>query len=321
VGVDKKNGFRAPYRSLTFRNQADTIITRNGILSMEDDVYESGGDIKIPPYVFTQEGLLVEVDIETSVNIPPDITSPYYLTVNAITSAQTDDLSYQFAKAPGDVSPTEVIIAEYDGGEWRHLPFVSIDAQIRYHEQNNIDLEKIGPQQGLFTTFSGGNFNNSPGVVHDSQGLKTVLDEEFVTPPVADDPDGWERVDRMIYRRHADDEHRIGVRKYVVGGNYTTGIETLHLTSFLTASPGDPLTFVRTLINDNNEALIFISEGYGNTFEVKYTKYSSDRTSVVEALTPLVSSNSQYFDVGLDPNGEIQIAFVAGNNEEIHWSS
>ena len=67
--VNKINGFRAPYRSSTFRDQADSLVERSGLLFLEDEVYEDSGDVVIPPFKAIQHGLIYEKPDETRVRI------------------------------------------------------------------------------------------------------------------------------------------------------------------------------------------------------------------------------------------------------------
>jgi len=245
VTVKKANGFRAPYRSDTFQDIVDAQMQRKGLLSMDGAVTEGGGTVTVPPFAFVQNGLLVNKDVSTAILLPSNIVAPYFLTVTSTNPQDTDNLSFQFAKSPQDVTSTEVIVAEFDGNEWREQPFLSIDALIKGREQQNVDSDLVGAREGLLTTVNGGNYDNSPGQLVEKGGRSVRLEDIFATPIIADDPD-WPRVDRMIYRRARDSEDRIGHRKLVVGGTYDP-TSTLYDTQLLPGS-GDPTQKTKVLI-------------------------------------------------------------------------
>ena len=162
--VTKINGFRAPYRSNTFQQQAKALAQTNGIVRMDGEVYQDGGNVVVPPYTFIQNGLIVTIDVAKSVATPSTV-APYYLTVNAVTSAPVNDLSYQFAKAPTDISSNEVVIAAYDGLEWKIFPFISIKGVYDQIKQDRLDFNAVGPVDGLYTTENGPNYDTSPGAL------------------------------------------------------------------------------------------------------------------------------------------------------------
>lgn len=283
---------------------------------MNGEVSQSGPTITVPAFAFIQNGLYVEKTVSTSISSPPSLAAPYYITVNSPNPQNTNNLSFQFAKSPSDLTANEVIIAEYDGLEWRNPPYLSIDELIKSQEQSYIDFDRVGPISGLLTTLNGGNYENSAGQLVDKQGRKTVLDEVAVFPVVAPDPD-WQRVDRVVYRRPSDSENRIGQRKLLVGGAYSAGAQTLHDTEIFT--DGAPHRRAKILISSDNAAHFIVSEGYGESFEIKYTKYGSDRSVELVAPTLMVQAKSGEFDAVLDHAGNIHLVYISGDNKDTTW--
>lgn len=310
MGVNKINGFRAPYRSLTFRDQADALANSNGVLSMDGVVTADGGSVVIPPFVFIQNGLIVEKDVQTSV-VLPTMPAPFYLKVNAATVAPISDLSFQFAKSPEDIATSDVLIAEYDGSEWITRPFVSVDGVYKDIRNSNKDYGLVGPFSGLQTVFLAGNYFNSDGVIVDKAGRRKNLATTVSFPEVAADPD-FNRVDRIVYRKPVDSENRIGVRRYEVGGSYSLSGPT-KLSDFTAFSSTTPKVNIKTLIASDNSAHVLVSSGYGNTFEIKYVKQNAARTAnTIAEMTLFSGVTTAEFDAGLDKDGNVIVIYFSG---------
>ena len=317
--INKPNGFAAPYRSSSFQDMVRVQIDRNGVLNMQGDITQVASDVTIPAYTFVQNGLLVESKDPKVVTAPANLIEPYYLTVTSLTPAITDNLSYQFAQSPDDVTSSEVIVAEKSDGEWRTLPFLSIDGLIRQGESNNISFASIGPISGLLTSVNGPNYENSPGELIDNTGRKTVLDGIFTTPIIdIDVAASAERVDRLVYRRPVDSEDRIGRRVLIPGGAYgftpASSLEILDGSSL-------PHGKTRVLLNSSNEQLFFVAKGFGETFEILFLKYSEDLTTEQVASTVLVNAVSGDFDVKIDSSGVIHLAYISGTGKDLTWES
>lgn len=310
MAVNKINGFRAPYRSETFRNISNAHTGRNGVVSMSGEVTQDLTDITIPPFTFIQEGMLVE-KTDTHLTPIPSLEAPFYLVVSAPTSADIDDLIFTFAKSPSDVVSNEVIIAAWDGNEWTRQPFLSFDGVLDDINQGNIDFERVGPFSGLLTTVPS-DYENSPGVLVDKTGLRRSLTEIASFPVVADDPD-YNRIDRVVYRRPLDDENRIGVRKLLVGGTFDTAPATTADTQAFDTSL--VRNKVKTVIGSDNTAHIFTSSGYGGVYSISYKKISSDRTTVLVAETQIQTGLSDTaFDVVIDSANQFYLTWSAGGN-------
>ncbi len=317
MSVNKVNGFAAPYRSATFRAETDAIVKRNGVLSLESDVYESGGDVIVPPFSVVQQGLVITKTNQTNIIKPLTLEPPYYVTVSAPTPVNTDDLVFQFARTPLDVAPNEVILAEYDGVEWRQQPFVSIDGLIKDRASEIVERGETGPYSGLITTTSGPNYKNSAGLLFDKLGDKIRFDEDFLTPQVASDPEPtWRRVDRMIYRRPIDDVNRIGVRKLVIGGSFApSGPKKLYNTIINTGSSNT--TSAKSVIGSDNASYTFFAEGYGASFDIVLRKYSSNRQTLLGALTVVSAASSSQFSVAIDSSDHIHLVYESAGNIQL----
>lgn len=306
MAADKINGYRAPYRSQTFQSQADAQTGRNGVLDMDGSVSEESGIVTIPRFTFIQDGLIV--DTESARTIPsPTLTAPYYLVVSAPTPADTDDLLVTFAKTPLDLSANDIIVAAWDGLEWRSPQFLSTDGIYNDIDQANIDFNRVGPFSGLQTTLVGPNYENSPGVIVDPVGLRQALLDTAVFPTVVTDPD-LSRVDRVIYRRPADSPNRIGLRQFALGGTYDTVPTTVS-----TGTPFNALQVrnkTKVLIASDNSAIVLNATGHNGTYHVYFTKIASNRVTITVAEFLIENMGQIGFDAALDGSDNLHLVFI-----------
>lgn len=315
--VKKSNGFRAPYRSDTFQRQAGAQTVRPGILSMAGPVTQAGPTITVPPFSFMQvqtdlttgekKGLIVEKDAATSV-AAPSTTAPFALIVSANTPADVDDLQFTFAKSPADYAEKSVVVAVYDGVEWRVPDEISIDGLMVSVDQANVDFGRVGPAGGLLTTISGPNYSNSPGVVVDTQGHRERLPKPALFPIVATDPD-YARVDRIVYRRPMDAPPRIGLREFTTGGTYSASPATIRSHPALFDNTKERQN-ARLLIGTDNAAHAFCATGYGSSFQLSYAKVSSDRTTVTVSAINLQAMTDPVFAVAVDGSNNLHAVFI-----------
>lgn len=310
MAISKINGFAAPYRSLTFRQADDILAGRSGLLRLDGAITEAGGDITVPGLAFIQQGLLVSTDETKIVTISSGLEEPYYLTVRAASVFQSNDLIYGFAKAPEEVSDELIIVAEKANGEWRPYYEITIDALVQERETDRVDLGFARPLSGLRTTFDSPNLVLGGGVLIDKQGTKHSLVGGYEFTPIDADPD-FPRVDRLVFRRAVDDYYRIGSVVQIPGGTFSDAGEVVAQT---TLYPGtSPVTRLKTLVLDDNSLVILAAQGFGETYDITYTKYSSDR--LIEQVAPtivLTGVSSQNFDAHL-LNGQIYVAYREGD--------
>lgn len=318
MGVTKKNGFSAPYRSLTWRESLQPLVNRNGVLTMQSDVYESGGIVYIPPFTFIQNGLIVAVDSVKSINKPVSLVAPYYILVSAPTTNNVDDLIFSFAQSPKDIQSNECLIAEYDGFEWRQLDYLNTDERIKATEQDRLDAKWDGPVQGLKTILNIGNYENASGLIIDREGYKVRLDATAIFPVLANDPEAtYSRVDKVIYRRPIDSYNRIGARKLLLGGTYGA---TPVLAGINLATNATRHECVRTVVDNSNNAFVAIAEGYGSNITLSIGAVDPARTGFTQALTPIVgvTPTETQFDFAINP-GTGECYFVYVQNKSIKF--
>lgn len=307
--VDKTNGFAAPYRSLTLRKEKKAIVQRNGLLSIDGKISETGGNVTVPPMSFLQNGMAVNKPTSTIVPKPPSLVAPYYITVSAQSSINIDDLIFQFVKSPFDLNSEVVILGEYDGTAWRNGKTISTDGLIKEALQEVVDTKKIGPYEGLLTSVSGPNFLTTKGLIYDIVGDRVLFENDTSFPIIATDPDSsFKRVDRVVYRRPLDDENRIGVRSFLTGGTFSSGPQVVNLGNFATSiSPNGQSKFV---ISSDNSVHEIYANGFGGNFSLVYKKLAADRSTITASATIIASLSSDNFDIAISGSNQIYITYV-----------
>lgn len=315
MAVNKLNGFRAPYRGSTFQNISDVVIGRRGLLDMEGEVTEQGGTVTVPPFSFVQNGLLIEKTTPKSVSVP-SLDAPYFLTVSSPTAAPADDLVFRFAKSPADISDSEVVVSHFDGYQWRLPPFISNQALEHRVKEDNIDFDRVGPVSGLSTTLDGSLYETDPGVLVDTRGERTRLNSLAQFPVPDDDPEPtWKRVDRIVYRRPDDSDHRIGARTYVLGGTFASTPTTAHETTAYNIN--SPRKHTQAAVLSDNEACVFTTSGYGGSYQIEMTRYSADRQTVQFSAGSVATATKQAFHVAVDASDNLHIAYV--EDDDLKW--
>ena len=105
MAVDKTNGWRAPYKSATFRDMVDKQIGENGLLAAGGNVTNlTETSILVPPFTAVQKGLIYTKDTTTTLTAVPIKTAPFYLTVTSPTPSNTDNLIWSYAYSEEDVT-------------------------------------------------------------------------------------------------------------------------------------------------------------------------------------------------------------------------
>lgn len=310
--ISKVNGFSAPYRSLTFRKEKNAIIKRNGLLSIDGKITESGANVTIPPMSFLQNGMVVIKDVNTIVPKPSTLVAPYYVTVSAQSSMNIDDLSFRFVKSPTDITEEVVILGEFDGTAWRNFQIISNDGVIEDINQAIIDTKKIGPYEGLLTSSFGPNFLTSKGLLYDVTGERILFENDVAFPTIPSDADpAWKRVDRILYRRPLDDKHRIGVRSFLTGGTFTSGPKVINNGDIATSI--SPNGKSRSVISSDNSAHVIYANGFGSSFSLNYKKLATDRTTITATSTIIPSLTTDDFDVAINNSNQIYLTFISND--------
>ena len=305
--VEKTFGFgnSSPYRSATFNKNNELIFGRNGLLSAKS-IVNDGPNVLIEDIVFIQQGVIVKKIGTVSITFPVNLPSPFYLTATITDTNPTDNVSWGFVRRPQDIGENTVLLAEWEGQEWRPLSKMTMKAILEERLKAAIAYNNIGFNQGFRfipdPTFS--NYTLTEGLLTDQAGQLTekVLDSNFVA--IGDDPD-WNRIDVLAYRRLKDDPNRIGTFILRPGNTYSTSsIDSLYNT---TVGAGTEVKSNPKVLNlsDNTFVLLYI-EDYGANGKIVATKYGEDRQTELVAPTDILTG-VQEFDAVVDKDDNIVI--------------
>ncbi len=314
MSVIKTFGFSngSPYRSDTFNRNNDLIFGRNGALEIST-VENSGLNVSIGDIKFIQNGIIVKKIGSTQVTFPTSMPAPFYLTATIPDSRAIDNIAWSFVRRPQDIGSNTVLLAEWDGSEWRHLPNISIKGLVDHRLTSAIAYQNIGFNSGFrfspnvaFTEY-----DVTKGIVTDKTGLLVekldTTDFDALTADVE-----YDRIDSILWRRWMDDENRIGTLILRPGQTFSgASIVQNHKTSIGNSSNVNQSPKVLNP-SDNTMVALWI-ENYGDNGVINFTKYDVDRTT--ELVAPLsIATNVTSFDAILDKDDNIMIVYIRDGN-------
>lgn len=312
MAVDKTNGWRAPYKSATFRDMVGKQIGKNGLLDASGNVtHLTETSILVPPFTAVQNGLIYTKDTTTTLSAVPIKAAPFYLTVTSPTPTNADNLIWSYAYSEEDITEETVLVAAYDGSSWRMMPIISTAGILDELSNITVSYDLIGPYRGLKTSVVGSDYITTEGGLIDKRGERQVFDTGFVNPVVAMDAD-YGRVDRMLYRRPDDFKDRVGSVQFELGGTYSKSPSSILL------SPKDlfsePCAVIRVVFDSTNVAHVFGTVVNGAEFDLKYVQLDASRQNIIIAETTVIGGLSfEDFDIAIDKTDNIHVVYSSLN--------
>lgn len=314
MSVEKTFGFgnQSPYRSDTFNRNNNLIFGRNGVFTL-GSVVNSGLNVLIGDIKFIQNGIIISKIGSTSVTFPTDLAAPFYLTASVPDSRQLDNISWSFVRRPRDMGTNTVLLAEWDGYEWRPLPDINVNGLIKHRLSEAIAYKNVGFNSGFRfspdSIFS--KYSILKGQVTDKTGL-LVEKKESITFDALDADTEYDRIDAIVWRRWMDADNRIGHLILRPGQTYSgSNIVQNHKTSIGSSSNVNSKPVV--LNPSDNTLIVLWVEHYGNNGILKFTKYGEDRTT--EVVAPLmVGTGITDFDAVIDAYDKIMIVYIKDDN-------
>jgi hypothetical protein len=306
--LNKPNGFVAPYKSETFRQQVDALLGKTCLLRMEGEIVSSVSTVLIPPFDASQQGLLLRSTTLRTVNKPAH-DAPYYLAVSAPSANPIDDLIVTFPKDITALGEETVLLGFYDGTSWSTAQELSNQSILEsLEEANKYDR---GVKSGLVTSLEASNYKTTSGTLVDRQGRYTVLPSPAYNPVVLADP-VFSRVDRIVYRRPEDVADRLGAREFCLGPSFQ-GSTIQHIypsPDIAFAASSGKHSKPRTVVASDGSNHIFSARGYGVTFEIVYKKLASDFSTTTVAEITLAAPTTDAFDVCQDTLGNLHLIYI-----------
>lgn len=315
MGISKSIAFAAPLRSSTFNAGPQSKFAGRNAVVVGGSVTTSLGIATIQPLTWIQEGLFVTADTPLSATIPAGLVAPYFIAVTTSSPVFVpgEVVTPTFVKRPQDMSTGTVLVAEWDGIEWRQLPHVQFDQQIVADELAAVKRDMIGIATGFNVEIDGSDLVVDPGTLTDRQGRLTTKTDTTTIAQLATDIDGLGRVDTLVFRRPDDSSTRAGVIKQVVGQAYDASdlLTTLHNTQI-----GNTLVLnqvAKTLVVPATNESIFLYIADVGAPSTLVLRASPDLMSTVSVAVN-VATDLTYFDAILNPSGSIDIVYTRANS-------
>lgn len=284
-GARKFIRFAAPYRSKTFNDKDSILVGKNGVMS-GGEVTQSGLVVTVAPISFIQDGLIVKTEVALSASVPTGLQAPYFIAVSVSTAIENlaEVITPVFVKRPQDVNSQVVLIAEYDGVEWRQLPRLQTKTRIKELETQTVRTGLTGVTSGFEVALNGSNYEIEKGTLIASDGTDVLKDEPTVIPYVAAPAAGtasYDRVDYLVFRKPQDSEARVGTIKNIVGPAFS-GVAGTHVEAALTSGAAAATNVKTTPLRGTTNTLVTFIEGT----TLKFLVVADDHTLVTpSALT------------------------------------
>jgi hypothetical protein len=324
--------FRDEYNSKTLNAKDAWIYGKNGLVR-GGDISLAGLSVTIQPFVFVQNGMVVEKLTPLTLTIPGGsdlLNRRHFIGVNVANNIENNAevLGAVFIARPEDYNDTVVLVAEYDLVEYRKLPFLSISEGLVTQSKNNV----VGARSGINNGFQVANtpalsstYVIDRGVLTDKTGrvIEKTQSESFSVAPV--DADFPNRIDQIVYRVPVDSVNRVGSVELLTGDATKIGVGAdskiviPSLSSFAKST-----TKVFTPRNIPNHQFLFIDDTSSNSV-VKYFKRSDDLTSQptvgIPAGATAIGPALVSYDAVCDSNGLMFIFGVyALNNTQMRFN-
>lgn len=314
MSVEKTFGFSngSPYRSGTFNKNNELIFGRNGGLEITT-IENSGLNVVIGDIKFIQNGIIVKKVGSSSVTFPTSLPAPFYLTATVPDSRPLDNIAWSFVRRPQDIGDNTVLLAEWDGSEWRPLPNISIKGMVDQRLTSAIAYKNLGFNTGFrfspnvaFTAYE-----VTPGQVTDKTGLLVEKTQTAEFDAIAADSE-YDRIDAILWRRWMDDPNRIGTLILRPGQTYSGATITQnHKTSL--GSSSNVNSHVKVINPSDNRGIVLWIKDYGDNGILQIAICNDARTIEVLAPTDLATNVLEY-DAVLDKDDNIMIVYVRDNN-------
>jgi hypothetical protein len=311
--ISKSLRFAAPFRSSTFNSDKALAQGLNGVVS-GGKVSTSGGIVTIQPLTFVQQGRFNTSPDALSAALPSSLVAPYFVAVTSSSPVQTSSevITPTFVKRPQDVSAGTVLVAQWDGQEWRSLEKLQLAEILDAIRVRSTIEDLVGIGSGFDATVVGPNLSLTKGTLVDRQGATVIKSLPAVLPLVGADVDSADRVDYLVYRRPDDSPYRSGSVELVTGTTFdpSAPFTMSHLTNLGNVSK--PNGLAKAVFSAANETYFFYIEDYASRAALIFRKASDNMGTVGSPVSIATVLNS--FDVVVNPVGSIDIVYARGNN-------
>jgi hypothetical protein len=310
VSIYKSVQADAPYSSGTFNANNDQLVGASGVLS-GGLVTTASGIVTVAPITWIQNGLIVTSDQPLTVALPGSITAPYFVAVTTSSPIENpaEVITPTFVKRPEDVSAGTVLVAQWDGQEWRPLPLLSPGPSVGVTQMQTVAQNLVGIASGFDIEVSGSNIVVGPGAAFAADGSFVGKQASTSFAIATADANGLDRIDEVVLRKPLDSPTRIATLQYLVGSTFNeSGTVQLFTPQVVDASGAQAARILNSLTTDN--LYLIAGEGTSPNVTLKYFTAPNATTTPTEVVT--IASGVDTYDAILNPNGTIDIVYVIG---------
>jgi len=331
IDIVKHLRFRDNYNSKTINAKDAWAYGGNGLIR-GGDISVAGLVITIQPFVFVQEGLVIEKLSPLVLNIPggSDLLNRRHfigISVGNNVESNAEVMTAVFIARPEDSNSSVVLIAEYDLTEYRKLPYISMSALAQSQKNNNLTGIRTGVSSGFSV------INNPPlstvyevsgGELTDKTGRVINKLETDIVTVAGVDPDYPNRIDQIVFRTPNDSVVRVGTVELLTGD--ATKISGLDVKTAAPAVSSFSKTKTKsfTPLNISGHQFLYKDDTSTNSI-VRYINFSNDFSTQNSVGSPsgptAIGPALESFDAECDDNGLMYIFGVSAlNNTQLRFN-
>ena len=271
----------------------------------------SGSTVTIQPLTWIQNGLIVDSDQPLSVTLSGVLQPPYFVAVTSSSEIENlaEVITPTFVKRPEDVSSGVVLVAEFDGTEWRPLPQMDLGQILMSRNLRAIGEGLVGVSSGFGVSQDSGHLYVLPGAAHATDGSYIQKMVTTILPKVAAPGDGFNRIDEVVLRKPSDSPARIATVDYIVGPTFDSSGAPNVLTPHQLASS---VASAAKTINDpaTNALYFFYIIGSGSGATLNFVSAPADLSSFTSPQ--VLATNLSSFSVIMTPDGFLDTVYTRG---------
>jgi hypothetical protein len=293
--VKKSIEFFAPYIANTFNEAQRKLAGVDGRLSGGVVTIQTATTVDIAPYVFIQNGVIVEEDAPTLAVTVPDFSTepaPIHIIVSSPDEKDTSGITVTVSTGSQSITSATIVLASRNSGVWSNPAALSLDTlrenslQARTEvfdgriEDATVDFDTdFGTNQGVRV---------SPGIVSEPTGERRSLlrDSSLTGPPahvefdVTDIDTDFVRDDHVVLRKFSDDHNVPAEMVLAKGGTYSLTGEgpTAASTAFVLVDGTAGNSFAS--VADNAAGQHVVVWGNGNDLKLSLQDHTTGRAIV-----------------------------------------
>lgn len=316
MAIRKHVKYRGRYASSTFNKVQQLLAGVNGVLN-GGETSTSGPTVTIQPLTFIQNGLIVDSDGTLTATLPGSLQAPYFVAVTSSSSVENlaEIITPTFVKRPQDADANTVLVAEWDGQEWRPLPKLQLEEIVVAEQLKMRELDFEGVANGFDVVDGGATLDVDPGTAIATDGSLVRKTESVSLAKGSADTDGFLRIDEVVLRKPLDSSVRVADIRSLPGPAFDDGGAANADIGALSLGAGGLDETAAKLIQDPSTEdfyFLFLEGTPGPTADLQLRTDSISLTAPTAAVTLVTDLTA--FDAVLNPAGSIDLIYVRSTN-------